>query len=282
VSLIGVEPGKPGEPPAYEGRGLKHKRSKEAVIDRNVALRTGLQSWGFVHRQVDSRHRRRVLQPDRRRHQRQPAALPAALHFSCLTARGTGFAPGHRRLDREEILFNIAAVQVNNPAGLEPRPSNCKTGSKRWRPWIAKRPTKPRRVTPNSRAPCRPSRLYPADRRARPGRFFSDPDPAEGGADRHVEGHRGDDGHHRPRLCAADRLYHHAGGGYRRRRNPGPVPGSAAHGADRLYNRRLSPWPSFPCWSSARWGAGVAVRSIAVEPLTASPGILRSNTWHPF
>jgi putative ABC transport system permease protein len=43
VSFIGVEPGRPGEPPAFEGRQLKSKRSKEAVIGRNVALRTGLQ-----------------------------------------------------------------------------------------------------------------------------------------------------------------------------------------------------------------------------------------------
>jgi putative ABC transport system permease protein len=42
VSLIGIEPGKPGEPPAYVGRGLKGRRGKEAVIGRNVALRTGL------------------------------------------------------------------------------------------------------------------------------------------------------------------------------------------------------------------------------------------------
>jgi hypothetical protein len=42
ISLIGVEAGKPGEPIAYEGRGLKGKRGDEAVIGRNVALRTGL------------------------------------------------------------------------------------------------------------------------------------------------------------------------------------------------------------------------------------------------
>jgi putative ABC transport system permease protein len=42
VSLIAVEPGKPGEPPALEGRELRSKRGKEAIIDSNVALRTGL------------------------------------------------------------------------------------------------------------------------------------------------------------------------------------------------------------------------------------------------
>jgi putative ABC transport system permease protein len=43
VSLIGVEPGRPGEPPAFEGRTLSRSRSNEAIIDRNAALRAGIQ-----------------------------------------------------------------------------------------------------------------------------------------------------------------------------------------------------------------------------------------------
>ncbi|MGD2049136.1 MAG: hypothetical protein PVH03_06555 [Chloroflexota bacterium] len=43
VSLIGVEPGRPGEPAVVEGRNLEGSRDKEAVIGRNVALRTGLE-----------------------------------------------------------------------------------------------------------------------------------------------------------------------------------------------------------------------------------------------
>ena len=42
VSLIGVEPGLPGEPPALEGRSLGRSRSNEAIIDANVAERVGL------------------------------------------------------------------------------------------------------------------------------------------------------------------------------------------------------------------------------------------------
>jgi putative ABC transport system permease protein len=41
VALIGVEPGLPGEPPALKGAGLRSRRSKEAVIDRQTALRAG-------------------------------------------------------------------------------------------------------------------------------------------------------------------------------------------------------------------------------------------------
>ncbi len=36
VSLVGVEPGKPGEPPAYEGRGLSTIQAPEVVLDRGV------------------------------------------------------------------------------------------------------------------------------------------------------------------------------------------------------------------------------------------------------
>jgi putative ABC transport system permease protein len=37
VSLIGVEPGKPGEPPVVQGSGLVRRGADEAIIDRTVA-----------------------------------------------------------------------------------------------------------------------------------------------------------------------------------------------------------------------------------------------------
>lgn len=42
ISLIGVEPGQPGEPPAFQGVSLSRSRGNEAIIDRNTALRRGL------------------------------------------------------------------------------------------------------------------------------------------------------------------------------------------------------------------------------------------------
>ena len=42
VSMVGVEPGQPGEPAVIRGQGLSRKRAKEAVIDINVARLTGL------------------------------------------------------------------------------------------------------------------------------------------------------------------------------------------------------------------------------------------------
>ncbi len=42
VSLIGVEPGKPGEPPVVQGRELRNRRGKEVILEKSAALRTGL------------------------------------------------------------------------------------------------------------------------------------------------------------------------------------------------------------------------------------------------
>lgn len=42
VALIGVQPGRPGEPPALTGRQLRTERANEAILDRAVVLRTGL------------------------------------------------------------------------------------------------------------------------------------------------------------------------------------------------------------------------------------------------
>jgi putative ABC transport system permease protein len=42
VSMLGVEPGKPGMPPILEGREFRTGEARETVIDRNVALRSGI------------------------------------------------------------------------------------------------------------------------------------------------------------------------------------------------------------------------------------------------
>ncbi len=42
VSLIGVEPGRPGMPPAFEGMPLRSVRGYQTLIDGNVAKRTGI------------------------------------------------------------------------------------------------------------------------------------------------------------------------------------------------------------------------------------------------
>ncbi len=43
VSMLGTEPGRPGMPPIFEGREFRTGKARETVIDRNVALRSGIQ-----------------------------------------------------------------------------------------------------------------------------------------------------------------------------------------------------------------------------------------------
>jgi putative ABC transport system permease protein len=48
VSLIGVEPGKPGAPPAFQGQELRTKQAKVVVIDQRIAQQTGVQVGDFI------------------------------------------------------------------------------------------------------------------------------------------------------------------------------------------------------------------------------------------
>ncbi len=43
VSLLGVELGKPGDPPVVEGRPISSDQAREVVVDRNTVLRSGIQ-----------------------------------------------------------------------------------------------------------------------------------------------------------------------------------------------------------------------------------------------
>jgi putative ABC transport system permease protein len=44
VSLIGVEIGKPGDPPIVEGKPISSDQAREVVIDRNAVLRSGIKT----------------------------------------------------------------------------------------------------------------------------------------------------------------------------------------------------------------------------------------------
>ncbi len=48
VSLIGVEPGKPGSPPAYLGEAIRTKQAKVVVIDERIAEQAKVQVGDFI------------------------------------------------------------------------------------------------------------------------------------------------------------------------------------------------------------------------------------------
>lgn len=119
VSLIGVEPGKPGEPPAFEGQNLKGKRDNEAVIDKNTALRTGLQV-GDVFNIKTIQGTEEKLYPltvagisDGRQYSIQPSVFVPYLTWADIKPRST--------VDNNQStpIFNLMAAQLENPQDFD-------------------------------------------------------------------------------------------------------------------------------------------------------------------
>lgn len=119
VSLIGVEPGKPGEPQALEGRGLKHKRSKEAVLGQKTALRTGLQVGDrFTIKSIQGTDEEFydltvVGISDSRQHFLQPSIFVPYATWDRIKPQAA------MKPEEAETIFNIAAVQLADPSSLE-------------------------------------------------------------------------------------------------------------------------------------------------------------------
>jgi putative ABC transport system permease protein len=119
VSLIGVEAGKPGEPPAFAGRGLKGSRGKEAIIDRNVALRTGLGLGDrFTIKSIQGADEEFytlevVGISDGRQYFIRPSIFVPYLTWDEIKPQPV--VDGNKQSD---LIFNVAAVQLDNPEDL--------------------------------------------------------------------------------------------------------------------------------------------------------------------
>lgn len=120
VSLLGVEPGKPGEMIAYEGRGLGSSRANEAILDRNVARQTGLQvgdSFTVESTQgtVDQFYDLEVVGiSDGQQFFFAPSIAVPLNTWDRIRPRPTDSPSG------SELVFNIVAVQLENPDELLP------------------------------------------------------------------------------------------------------------------------------------------------------------------
>lgn len=120
ISLIGVEPGKPGEPPAFVGRSLKGSRGKEAIIGRNVALRTGLGVGDkFAVKSIQGADEEYytlevVGISDGRQYFIQPSIFVPYLTWDEVRPQAVV-----ENGDQSSFIFNIAAVQLDAPSNLE-------------------------------------------------------------------------------------------------------------------------------------------------------------------
>lgn len=116
ISMIGVTPGEPGEPPAFLGRNLGRSDANEAVIDSNLARRTGLGVGDKLTIKTtlgaDEKFNDMLIVgiTDGRRYVLSPSVtLPAKTwdKIRSKPASDDGTA---------EVIYNVAAVQLNNPS----------------------------------------------------------------------------------------------------------------------------------------------------------------------
>lgn len=115
VSLIGVEPGRPGEPPVTQGRQLLDLSAREALLDRNTALRTGLGVGDTVTLKTiqgsqEKFYTLRVVGiTDGRQFFLQPSVIVPHLTWELVR-------PGVVNVNQSQMVSNIVAVQLIDPA----------------------------------------------------------------------------------------------------------------------------------------------------------------------
>jgi putative ABC transport system permease protein len=119
-SLIGVESGKPGMPPAWEGHDLQSRRSKEAVIDENVAVETGLKIGDtFTIKTIQGTEEKfyslRVIGiTDSRRYSIQPSIFVPILAWDEIRPKAQVESDS-----TQESIFNVVAVKLEDPSSIE-------------------------------------------------------------------------------------------------------------------------------------------------------------------
>lgn len=116
VSLVGVEPGKPGEPPAYEGRGLSTIQAAEVVLDRGVLNSLKLSVGDMITIQTtqgtqDQTYALRVVGiSDGETYLFQPTLFVPMFTWDRVRPKGEGEAAG------AELTVGAIAVRLDDPS----------------------------------------------------------------------------------------------------------------------------------------------------------------------
>lgn len=116
VAAIGVEPGKPGEPPVVQGSQLQWATNREVILDRNVALQTKYQVGDAITVKTiqDTKEQLYKLKvvgiTDGRQYSIQPAIIVSQDTFALIKP---GQLPTPNQTD---LISNIIAVQLNTPS----------------------------------------------------------------------------------------------------------------------------------------------------------------------
>jgi len=119
ISLIGVEPGKPGEPPVAAGGGLVRKSAYEAVIDWNVARVMKLQvgdrfTIGAIQGKEEEFYTLRVVGiSESLKYGLQPSVTVPIVTWDEIRPKAVASR------GEEDPACNVVAVQLDDPRQLE-------------------------------------------------------------------------------------------------------------------------------------------------------------------
>jgi putative ABC transport system permease protein len=120
VSLIGVEPGKPGEPPVVRGAGLLRSSADEVIIDRTVALMTRLRVGDqlVIRTTQGNEYEFYTLQvvgiTDSRKYSIRPSVFVPIVTWDKIRPKAA-VGPGE-----DDPACNVIAVQLEDPAQIDP------------------------------------------------------------------------------------------------------------------------------------------------------------------
>jgi putative ABC transport system permease protein len=120
ISLIGVEPGKPGEPPVVRGAGLLRSSADEVIIDRTVALMTRLRVGDqlVIRTTQGNEYEFYTLQvvgiTDSRKYSIRPSVFVPIVTWDKIRPKAA-VGPGE-----DDPACNVIAVQLEDPAQIDP------------------------------------------------------------------------------------------------------------------------------------------------------------------
>ena len=119
VALIGIEPGKPGEPAVVSGQGLRRKNGDEAIVDRTIAAVAGLEVGDEITLRTlqgdeDEFYTLKVVGiSESQKYGIRPSVFAPLYTWDEVRAKGT---PGR---STAAPVGNVAAVQLEDPAQME-------------------------------------------------------------------------------------------------------------------------------------------------------------------
>ncbi len=119
VSLVGVEPGKPGEPQAFQGRGLATIQAAEVVLDRSVLNQLALSVGDTITIQTtqgtqDQTYALRVVGiSDGQTYLFQPTLFVPMFTWDRVRPKGEGEAAG------AELTVGAIAVKLDDPTRVD-------------------------------------------------------------------------------------------------------------------------------------------------------------------